>query len=40
MTSQLKAEVIGWLYAYGPLGCVALVAAAALSSLRGRGRSR
>jgi hypothetical protein len=44
MTPQLKAQLLAWLYQYGPLGCVALVAAAALSSLRGprrgRGRSR
>jgi len=36
MTPQLKAEVINWLNQYGPIGCVALVAAACLSAARPR----
>jgi hypothetical protein len=40
VTPELKAQLLGWLYQYGPAGCVALVAIAALSSLRGPRRGR
>jgi len=34
VTPELKAQAVAWLYQYGPVGCVALVLAACVSTAR------